>query len=124
MNNLATENDIGKLVREYALPAAFMTTAGFADSLQTYQGIQKHGLEYLADIEWNPLLRLLASSVGAEGSLFLPKIVMSTFALGLSVVLAQRGTDQGKYLMIGAGMWWGFGFVSNYILYYSSIGIR
>ena len=119
MNKVVRENDLENLVGVCALPATFMIVAGFADSLQTYQSIQKFGLEYLTDIEGNPLLRSLVSLIGAENGLFLPKAVMSTFVLGVSAVLAQRGRDEGKYLMIGAGLWWTVGFVSNYIMYYS-----
>ena len=109
-----------QLVKNYFLPATFMVVAGLADSFQTYLGIQKHGLEHLADLEGNPVLRSLVSYAGTECGLFLPKAIVSSLVLGTSVLLAQREkVKEGKYLFIGAGTWWTAGFCSNYFLYYS-----
>lgn len=121
MNDFMTQQNIEKVVSQYALPLLFVGTTGFADTIQTYHNVQQHGVAYEGNVWWmHPLMEITTVETG----LLFPKLVAGAFALGTTMYVAAMNKKEGnnflhsfvdkKGLLYLAGAWWGLGFLSNW----------
>lgn len=111
------------LVQEYTPSALFMAATGMLDSAQTYLNIVSNNSDIY--LEGNPLIQKLMESTDLETGLFLPKIAALALAsvfpmlqkMDLTTKREKFVRDKGKYFVYGIGMYWTFGFLSNYLLH-------